>query len=779
MPRVFLNYRRDDSEGIAGRIFDRLRDRFGPENVFRDLDTIAPGAEFASVIGEEIAKCDALIAITGNEWLEAKDAEGKRRLESPRDFVRTEIAEALSRNKLVIPTLVEGARMPDAKDLPAEITLLAERNAIEISAARFEHDMERLVKGIAGERRATATSSQWRWISDPNHQRTLGFIGAFIAALAAGGWQLYVHFFADLKPASPTSVSVGDGGIVGNVNTTAGPGGVAVTNTGANTTINIGVTLKEHEERLKRREQELRKEFRKTSAADKDRLALLEKELAAATAKRENPEASLAEFKAKLAEASQALAKFKGELPEDQLKQAQEALAKGNTAAAEALFGKALEQVAASNKKAAEAAYQLAQLAYERIDYAKAYEYSQEAAKLDPDNPTYLNMAGKLAFEVGRYTEAQPFLEKALQIREKALGPDHPDVAISLNNLAELYRAQGQYGKAEPLYQRSLAIKEKALGPEHPDVAISLNNLAELYKAQGRYGKAEPLYQRALAIREKALGPEHPDVATSLNNLAELYHAQGQYGKAEPLYQRALAIREKALGPEHPDVATSLNNLAELYHAQGQYGKAEPLYQRALAIWEKALGPEHPDVATSLNNLAELYRAQGQYGKAEPLYQRALAIARRPSAPNIPMWPPASTTWRSSTTPKASTGRPSRSISVRSPSGRRPSAPSIPMWPRASTTWRCSTRPRPVREGRAALSTRARHPREGPRPRASRCGHEPQSTWRCSTMPKAKYGKAEPLYQRALQILQKALPSDRSYPCSGDGKLLSVTCKNS
>ncbi|MGH8532623.1 MAG: tetratricopeptide repeat protein, partial [Gammaproteobacteria bacterium] len=234
--------------------------------------------------------------------------------------------------------------------------------------------------------------------------------------------------------------------------TTAERGGVAVTSTGANTTVNIGVTLKEHEERLERREQELREEFTKTSATDKDRLALLEKELAAATAKRENPEASLADFKATLAEATQALAKLKGELPEDQLKRAQEALAKGNTAAAEALFGEALEQgkaqATASNEKAAEAAYQLGQLAYTRIDYAKAYAYYQEAAKLEPDNPTYLNMAGRLAQEVGRYAEARPFLEEALQIREKTLGPEHPDVAESLNYLAELYRTQGRYAKS-------------------------------------------------------------------------------------------------------------------------------------------------------------------------------------------------------------------------------------------------------------------------------------------------------------------------------------------
>ena len=68
--------------------------------------------------------------------------------------------------------------------------------------------------------------------------------------------------------------------------------------------------------------------------------------------------------------------------------------------------------------------------------------------------------------------------------------------------------------------QAPLAIREKALGPDHPDVATSLYDLAELYQVQGQYAKAEPLYQRALAIREKALGPDHPDVASSLNGLA-------------------------------------------------------------------------------------------------------------------------------------------------------------------------------------------------------------------------------------------------------------------
>ena len=84
---------------------------------------------------------------------------------------------------------------------------------------------------------------------------------------------------------------------------------------------------------------------------------------------------------------------------------------------------------------------------------------------------------------------------------------------------------------------------EKALRPEHPQLAITLDNLALVYTAQGKYDEAEPLYHRALAIMEKALRPEHPDVAICLNNLAHLYHARGNYGRAESFYQRALAMK--------------------------------------------------------------------------------------------------------------------------------------------------------------------------------------------------------------------------------------------
>jgi tetratricopeptide (TPR) repeat protein len=102
-------------------------------------------------------------------------------------------------------------------------------------------------------------------------------------------------------------------------------------------------------------------------------------------------------------------------------------------------------------------------------------------------------------YNQGRSSEAIPLALRALTIREKALGPNHPDVAVSLNNLAELYRAQGRYADAEALHKRALTIRVKALGPDHANVAISLNNLALLYDKQGRYTDAEPLYKHSTA----------------------------------------------------------------------------------------------------------------------------------------------------------------------------------------------------------------------------------------------------------------------------------------
>src|SRR5215470_19768257 len=150
---------------------------------------------------------------------------------------------------------------------------------------------------------------------------------------------------------------------------------------------------------------------------------------------------------------------------------------------------------------------------------AGGYEIRIEELRAATDNDRALQEARKLykkAIDLrsaAKCDEALPYFEGALEIRERILGPDHPDVSQAITGLATLHYFKGEYSKAEPLYQRALAIKEKSLGPEHPDVAHTLNNLAALYSVLGDYAKAEPLMRRALAIKEKSLGPEHPDVA--------------------------------------------------------------------------------------------------------------------------------------------------------------------------------------------------------------------------------------------------------------------------
>ncbi|MDZ8259219.1 tetratricopeptide repeat-containing protein [Nostoc sp. ChiQUE01b] len=229
----------------------------------------------------------------------------------------------------------------------------------------------------------------------------------------------------------------------------------------------------------------------------------------------------------------------------------------------------------------------------------------------------------------GLYQQAEPWLQRCLELTQNRLGLEHIDVATSLNNLALLYETTGRYREAEPLLEQALALRKRLLGEEHTDVATSLSYLALIYEYTGRYSKAEPLYQQALELWKRLVGEEHPHVATSLNNLGALYCYTRRYSEAEPLLKQALKLRKRLLGDNHPDVATSLNNLAQLYESIGSYKQAEPLYQQALELSKRLLGNNHPDVAISLNNLATLYRYTRRYSKAKPLFEKALKICER------------------------------------------------------------------------------------------------------------------------------------------------------
>jgi hypothetical protein len=150
--KVFLSYRRADTQHVAGRVGDRLGEQF---ELFMDIDTIPPGVDFTDYVRRAVGSCDVLLAFIGDRWVSLTDDQGRRRIDDPTDWVVEEISVALKRGVRVIPVLVENATMPTAAELPESVQALVNRQALPLRHASFSADMTRLVAGIehAGARR--------------------------------------------------------------------------------------------------------------------------------------------------------------------------------------------------------------------------------------------------------------------------------------------------------------------------------------------------------------------------------------------------------------------------------------------------------------------------------------------------------------------------------------------------------------------------------------------------------------------------------------------------
>lgn len=273
------------------------------------------------------------------------------------------------------------------------------------------------------------------------------------------------------------------------------------------------------------------------------------------------------------------------------------------------------------------------------------------------------------------YQKSQGYYLQALEILQNGLGPEHTDVATSLTGLAMIDVDQGKYTEAEPLLERSLMILSNALNPNDRYLADVIMNLAECYNSQGKYSQAEPLYKRALEIRRHKLSENHPELAESSYTLGSFYSERGKYSEAEPLFKQALAIWEQE--SDKRDAATGLDALSALYREEGNLAEAErylnlaweihkdfiirdPLsvayhvenvgllydaqnnpdaqtaYDGAVAIWTRALGINHPIRAFGLSNLAFFNYRHGKLNDAETLFKEALTIQQAlPDSPEL------------------------------------------------------------------------------------------------------------------------------------------------
>ena len=160
---IFISYRREDSAGQAGRLYDRLCEHFGKERVFIDVDTLGPGEDFVHVLDARVSSCSALVAVIGPRWLTSLDENGHRRIDAENDYVRRELAVALKNEIWIIPALVGRAQMPRPTDLPAEISALAQRNALEITDTAFQIGAAKIVEALDAIVAPSAIRSRWNW----------------------------------------------------------------------------------------------------------------------------------------------------------------------------------------------------------------------------------------------------------------------------------------------------------------------------------------------------------------------------------------------------------------------------------------------------------------------------------------------------------------------------------------------------------------------------------------------------------------------------------------
>jgi serine/threonine-protein kinase len=288
----------------------------------------------------------------------------------------------------------------------------------------------------------------------------------------------------------------------------------------------------------------------------------------------------------------------------------------------------------------ARALYAMALLREGHSDYAQAQELARKAITLAArgrDSQLMARAWSQLLFVVGvrqeRHTEA---LQLVLPLEAAVdLAGDDLVRADADNTLGNLFSQLGRYQEALPRHQRALALREKTLGPEHPHTSLSLSNLGRVLHELGRYEEALRLHERALAQREKALGPDHPLHLLSLNNLGMTLQGLGRYEEALRLHERALALREKALGPDDPLSAFSLIHLGSALRNLGRYEESQRRYEHALALREKALGPTHPRLASALLGLGELQLARGRPAEALIPLERAVALAQGPDLAEV------------------------------------------------------------------------------------------------------------------------------------------------
>jgi len=248
----------------------------------------------------------------------------------------------------------------------------------------------------------------------------------------------------------------------------------------------------------------------------------------------------------------------------------------------------------------------------------------------------YENMATLMQLERQDYAAAEELARKSLKIRREAMPTPTMDTASSVNNLGILLLLQGRYDEALPVLQEAVDISRRVGGDQHPELARALENLGNVYYRQGEFDRTLELLDEVMTIRKEVLGENSPDVARTLNNMGMVANAAGDPETAEGYLRRAVAGMERAYGPNHPDVAMSHWSLAHVLWGEGKLDEAEVELREAVAVAERAFPEGSAGRARFDLPLGNLLAEQGRFEEAEPLVLSAHAAYLEIEGPDGP-----------------------------------------------------------------------------------------------------------------------------------------------
>jgi non-specific serine/threonine protein kinase/serine/threonine-protein kinase len=257
----------------------------------------------------------------------------------------------------------------------------------------------------------------------------------------------------------------------------------------------------------------------------------------------------------------------------------------------------------------------------ERIDKELGDEPEVQAQLMETMGWVYYNL--------GLYENATPIVERAVEIRRRILGADHPDTLDAIELQACLYEREGRYADAERVGRQNVDDLRRVLGEEHPATLHSMEHLSVVYEREGRYDESLRLSIKVLEADRRVLPENHGRTLWAMQNVAADYMWLGRYDEAEALFRQAFEIRQREFGPDHPDTLWTKSNLGKLAIRRGMYDEAEAIVRETLEARRRVLGPDHQDTLTSTIDLGWACEHQHRYAEAEALYRQAYETLRR------------------------------------------------------------------------------------------------------------------------------------------------------